>query len=98
MNKPIQFITIDNEGHCKLTKESEEIVEQKYEKLDKEELIKETKDSEEIVQEELSDGEEKENTNINYLSKIKEAKELLDGGDITQQEYDELKWKYLDLI
>ena len=80
------------------TKESEEIVEQKYEKLDKEELIKETKDSEEIVQEELSDGEEKENTNINYLSKIKEAKELLDGGDITQQEYDELKWKYLDLI
>ena len=26
MNKPIQFITIDNEGHCKLTKESEEVI------------------------------------------------------------------------
>ena len=26
MNKPVQFITIDNEGHCKLTKESEEII------------------------------------------------------------------------
>ena len=28
MNKPIQFITIDHEGHCKLTKESEEIISQ----------------------------------------------------------------------
>ena len=28
MNKPIQFITIDKEGHCKLTKESEEIISQ----------------------------------------------------------------------
>ena len=40
----------------------------------------------------------KENINVNYLSKIKEAKELLDNGIITQQEYDEVKWKYLDLI
>ena len=63
--------------------------------------IKETKVVEDVVEEELLVDEavdEEEITNVNYLSKIKEAKELLDSGAITQQKYDELKWKYLDLI
>ena len=56
---------------------------------------------EEVVDKEPSVDEvndEEEITNINYLSKIKEAKKLLDKGAITKQEYDEIKWKYLDLI
>ena len=63
--------------------------------------IEETKVVEEVVDKEPSVDEvndEEEITNINYLSKIKEAKKLLDKGAITKQEYDEIKWKYLDLI
>ena len=47
---------------------------------------------------ELINNFDEEKNNINYLSKIKEAKELLDNGAITREEYDELKWKYLSLI
>ena len=58
------------------------------------ELIIEKEDEEVQPKEET----EEENENINYLSKIKEAKDLLDKGTITQEEYNELKLKYLSLI
>lgn len=49
-------------------------------------------------EDELINNFDEENNNINYLSKIKEAKDLLDNGTITREEYDELKLKYLSLI
>lgn len=68
------------------------------EKIEEPEESKESVQTESFMAEETTDLQESAEEDIDPVEKIKKAKELLDIGAITQEEFDQIKNKYLEKI